>query len=197
MALAYSKITLEIKEIFLKNRPKELYAISPKGTVPVLCLSKSIIIEESLDIMKWALEQYDIESWFSSNINNQLEIVALCDNKFKYWLDRYKYHDRYPENTKIYYMEKCDMFLSEINNLLNINPYLFSSKISLADVAIFPFIRQYANVDKINFENKYINLSKWLDDFVNSKLFLSVMDKYPEYNSMQKPLIINFSKLGY
>ena len=74
---------------------------------------------------------------------------------------------------------------------------MFSSKISLADVAIFPFIRQYANVDKINFENKYIYLSKWLDDFVNSKLFLSVMDKYPEYNSMQKPLIINFSKLGY
>ena len=197
MALAYSNITLEIKEIFLKNRPQELYAISPKGTVPVLCLSKSIIIEESLDIMKWALEQYDTESWFSANINNQLEIVTLCDNKFKYWLDRYKYHDRYTENNKIYYMEKCDIFLSEINNLLNINPYLFSSKISLADVAIFPFIRQYANVDKMNFENKYIYIYKWLDDFVNSKLFLSVMDKYPEYKSMQKPLIINFNKLGY
>ena len=192
MALAYSNITVEIKEIFLKNRPQELYNISPKGTVPVLCLSESIIIEESLDIMKWALEQEDIESWFYSNINDQIAIIKLCDNEFKYWLDRYKYHDRYPEHTKNYYMEKCDIFLSEVNNLLNIKPYLFSKRISLADVAIFPFIRQYANVNKTWLVNEYINISRWLDNFTSSNLFLSVMDKYPEYEYKQKPLIINF-----
>jgi len=194
MALSYSDITVEIKEVFLKNRPQELYDISPKGTVPVLCLSKSIIIEESLDIMKWALKQHDIDSWFNSNINNQMTMISLCNNKFKFWLDRYKYYDRYPEHTKDYYMGKCDIFLSEINNLLNIKPYLFSNKISLADVAIFPFIRQYTNVDKTQFENKYIYISQWLNHFTNSNLFLSVMDKYPEYKSKQKPLIINFNK---
>ena len=192
MALAYSNITVEIKEILLKNRPQELYDISPKGTVPVLCLSKSTIIEESLDIMKWALEQKDIESWFIFNINNQMEIITLCDNDFKHWLDKYKYHDRFLENNKDYYMEKCHIFLSKINNLLKNKSYLFSNKISLADVAIFPFIRQYANVNKTWLANKYINISRWLDNFTSSNLFLSVMDKYPEYEYKQKPLIINF-----
>ena len=194
MALSYSNITVEIKEVFLKNRPQELYDVSPKGTVPVLSLSNSTIIEESIDIMKWALEQKDMKSWFISNINSQMEMIMLYDDEFKYWLDRYKYHDRFPENNKTFYMEKCHIFLSRINNLLKGNSYLFSNKISLADIAIFPFIRQCANVDVDWFANNYINTSKWLDHFTNSKLFLSVMDKYPEYKSKQKPLIINFNK---
>jgi len=194
MALSYSDITVEIKEISLKNRPQELYDVSPKGTVPVLCLNNSTIIEESIDIMKWALEQKNMKSWFISNINSQMEMIMLYDDEFKYWLDRYKYHDRFPENNKTFYMEKCHIFLSRINNLLKGNSYLFSNKISLADIAIFPFIRQCANVDVDWFAKNYINTSKWLDYFINSKLFLSVMDKYPEYKSKQKPLIINFNK---
>ena len=124
----------------------------------------------------------------------QMKLIALCDNEFKHWLDKYKYHDRYPENNKNFYIEKCDEFLSHINNLLNKNLYLFSNNISLSDVAIFPFVRQCANVDMDWFVNRYINTSKWLNNFISSKLFLSVMDKYPNYEYKQTPLIINFNK---
>ena len=123
-----------------------------------------------------------------------MEIILLCDNEFKHWLDRYKYHDRYPENNKNYYTEKCGEFLSHINNLLNKNLYLFSNNISLSDVAIFPFIRQCANVDIHWFNNNYVNVSNWLNNLLDSSLYLSVMDKYSEYKYGQKPFIINFNK---
>ena len=98
MALAYSNITIEIKEIFLQNRPQELFDISPKGTVPVLCLNNSKIIDESLDIMQWALTQNDLENWIGPKINCQNKLIKENDSEFKYWLDRYKYYDRYPEH---------------------------------------------------------------------------------------------------
>ena len=193
MALAYSDITVELKEIFLNNRPQELYDISPKGTVPVLCISKSNIIDESLDIMKWAIEQKENDSWFISKKEDQLNIISTCDKEFKFWLDRYKYFDRYPENNQNYYFNKCDDFLSTIDKLLKNNTYLFSNTINLVDVAIFPFIRQFANVNQNIFQDKYNNINCWLNNFLSSHLFLSVMKKYPEYNYNQSSLIINFN----
>ena len=89
MALAYTDITIEIKEIFLQNRPQELFDISPKGTVPVLCLNNSKIIDESLDIMQWSLTQNDPDSWIITNLDIQLKLIKENDSEFKYWLDRY------------------------------------------------------------------------------------------------------------
>ena len=111
MALAYSNITVELKEISLSDRPQELYDISSKGTVPVLCINNSTIIDESLDIMKWALSQYDPKSWITDNNEFQFDMIEVYDNEFKYWLDRYKYYDRYPENDQNYYNKKCDKYL--------------------------------------------------------------------------------------
>jgi len=193
MALAYSNITVELKEISLRNRPLELLAISPKGTVPVLCINNSTFIDESLDIMKWALNHNDPESWISHNKKIQLEMIDVYDTEFKYWLDRYKYHDRYPENNKNYYRNQCDVYLKKLNIVLKNKQYLLSDNVKLVDVAIFPFIRQFANVDEKWFNNHYQNIYSWFNILIKSKLFSSVMHKYPEYKPKQKPLIINFN----
>jgi len=193
MALSYSKITVQLKEILLSNRPSELYAISIKGTVPVLKVNNDIVIEESLDIMKWALMQNDSNSWISYKKRIQFDIIKENDNKFKYWLDRYKYFDRFPEYNRDYYREKCGEYLLKLNQLLECNEYILTNKLLLADVAIFPFIRQFSNVDKYWFKDNYTELSNWLNNILESKLFISVMDKYIEYNDSQKPLITNFS----
>ena len=193
MALSYSKIKVELREILLSNRPAKLYEVSPKGTVPVLCINKITVIEESLDIMKWALKKNDPNLWISVNKKKQIDIIKQNDNEFKYWLDRYKYFDRFPENNRDYYRAKCGEYLIKLNQLLECNQYLLTNKLLFVDVAIFPFIRQCANVDKYWFKDTYAKLANWLDNIIESKLFMSVMDKYLEYNSSQRPLITNFS----
>ena len=194
MALSYSKVSVEIKEILLNNRPPELLTVSIKGTVPVLCINDTTVIDESLDIMKWALFQNDPNLWIHYNKEMQFDIIEENDNEFKYWLDRYKYYDRYPENNRDYYRAKCDRYLTRLNQLLEKNQYLLTNKLLLVDVAIVPFIRQFANVDKYWFKETYTKLSSWLNNIIESKLFASVMDKYLEYNSEQVPLITNFNK---
>ena len=194
MALSYSKIQVVLKEIFLSNRPYELLAVSPKGTVPVLYINNTTVIDESLDIMKWALIQNDPNSWLSFKKSTQFSIIEENDNEFKYWLDRYKYFDRFPENNRDYYRAKCGEYLSKLNQLLENNKYLLTNKLLFVDVAVVPFIRQFSNVDKYWFKEAYTKLSSWLNNIVESKLFSSVMDKYLEYNSEQEPLITNFNK---
>jgi len=194
MALSYSKIKVELKEILLSNRPSELYTVSPKGTVPVLCVNNTTVIDESIDIMKWALMQNDPNSWISFKQRIQFDIIEENDNEFKYWLDRYKYFDRFPENNRDYYRTKCGEYLSRLNQLLECNQYLLTNKLLFVDVAIVPFIRQCANVDKYWFKDTYANLANWLNNIIESNLFVSVMDKYLEYNSEQEPLITNFNK---
>ncbi|WP_256997678.1 glutathione S-transferase N-terminal domain-containing protein, partial [Candidatus Pelagibacter communis] len=181
MALAYSNITVELKEISLSNRPQELYDLSPKGTVPVLYINNQTVIDESLDIMQWALKHNNQQNWFLDKKKFQLEMIQECDNEFKYWLDRFKYYDRHPENNKTYYRGKCDNYLSQLNIQLQTTTYLISNKLSLLDIAIFPLIRQFANVDNNWLINHHCNVANWVDCIMKSKLFLSVMDKYLLY----------------
>ena len=194
MALSYAKIQVQLKEIFLNNRPSELYDVSSKGTVPVLCINDTTVIDESLDIMKWALIQSDPNFWLSYNKRKQFDIIKENDNEFKYWIDRYKYFDRYPKNNKDYYRDKCGIFLKKLNQLLECDKYLLTNKLLFVDVAIVPFIRQCANVDIYWFQETYIKLSNWLNIIIESELFLSVMDKYLEYDITQDPVITNFNK---
>ena len=194
MALSYSKIKVELKEILLSNRPPELFAASPKATVPVLCINDTTIIDESLDIMQWALKQNDPNSWIHYKESIQFDIIKKNDNEFKYWLDRYKYFDRFPENNRNYYRAKCGEYLLKLNQLLKCNKYLLTNKLLFVDVAIVPFIRQCANIDKYWFKDTYSQLADWLNNIIESELFVSVMDKYLEYNPEQEPLITDFSK---
>ena len=105
MALSYAEIKIELREISLKDRPPELYEASPKGTVPVLIALDKTVIDESLDIMIWALKNKKNQTWTSQDSNKQLTMIEENDTDFKYWLDRYKYNERYPDNSKEYYRE--------------------------------------------------------------------------------------------
>ena len=182
MALLAGRVTIEHREILLKDRPEALYSISKKGTVPVLYIDSSAIIDESLDIMMWVIDKCALD-WLEYDKKMQLEKIAITDSNFKYWLDRYKYHDRYPENPKKYYRKKCDDILSEYENQLNNTKYLLRDSISIADISIFPFIRQFANVDYQWFKNNYTKLTVWLEDICLSDLFIQIMEKYEIWNN--------------
>ena len=122
MALAEGNFTLEHREIFLKDRPDALYNISAKGTVPVLHIDSKNIIDESLDIMLWAIENAQL-NWLQLDRAKQLDMIKINDNNFKYWLDRYKYSDRYPELRLVDYQNKCKIYLDEYNKMLKGNRF--------------------------------------------------------------------------
>ena len=192
MALAYCNIKVEIREISLKDRPQSLYNISKKGTVPVILTKNNTVIDQSLDIMIWALNKKNNQTWLNEN-SAEIDLINSNDTEFKKWLDKYKYHDRYPENSKESYRDNCKAILISYENKLINNQYLINNNISIADIAIFPFIRQFANVDYKWFENNYIHLNKWLKKILASNLFISVMNKYDTWHKNIEPKIVNFN----
>ena len=174
MALAYSKIEYEHREILLKDKPQSMLNYSSKGTVPVLVVGDKII-DESLDIMLWALQKNDTDEWLKNN--SQFELIKKCDAQFKPQLDKYKYSDRF-EFSEVDYRSDSLWFLNELDNSLSQQKHLISDDVSLADIAIFPFIRQYAFVNKNWFDrNKYHHLQRWLAVHLESELFMKIMQK--------------------
>lgn len=178
LALYQAKIAYEPIEISLKHKSSEFLALSPKGTVPVLVDINGAVIEESLEIMLWALSQHDPECWLLNDENASRKLIDENDFNFKKNLDRYKYADRFPEHSKDYYRSECEIFLNLLNDKLQSNNYLMAERISLADAAIFPFIRQFSLVDEDWFLNsKYQELKKWLHNLINTQMFQEVMRK--------------------
>jgi len=179
MAIAYASITLEMREVALANKPAAMLAISPKGTVPVLQL-RDRVIDESIEVMRWALSQSDPENWLAvDSQQEQSTLIEENDNEFKGWLDKYKYWDRYPEQSQQDYRIKAENFLSTLELRLQQNSYLLGDNICMADIAIFPFIRQFAFVDKPWFDDAdYPLVQRWLNQFLQSKLFEQVMEKH-------------------
>ena len=193
MALAYADIKVELREISLRDRPRELYEVSSKGTVPVLITTDNSVIDESLEIMIWSLKCKENQTWLINESNVEFDLITDNDTTFKKWLDRYKYHDRYPEKSKEYYREHCNDILSIYEKQLNKTEYLLRNNISIADIAIFPFIRQFSNVDYEWFEKKYNKLRLWLKNISSSDLFISVMEKNDTWEKGSNPQIINFN----
>ncbi len=187
MALDYSEIQVEHREILLRDKPKEMLTISPKGTVPVLQISDSQILEQSLDIMQWALSINDPERWLPKEPTTQPDIdhlISTNDNQFKPQLDRYKYPDRYPDAPQSDYRQQGETFLQLLEERLAWQTYLCGDHETLADNAIFPFIRQFARVDFDRFSHApYPKLYQWLQGFEQSTRFLSVMQRYPTFKS--------------
>ena len=178
MALKYANINVEIVEITLKDKPAAMLKASPKGTVPVLVLPSGAVIEQSLDIMHWALQQSDKASWLALDKQLIYALIAENDGSFKQALDKYKYANRFPEQSAEIYREQGEVFLQKLESLLNQSEYLISAQLSIADVAIFPFIRQFAAVNQSWFENTpYPKLIAWLQQLTHSALFLSIMHK--------------------
>ena len=175
MALRYSGVPLTTVEVSLKAKPVEMLALSPKGTVPVLVCADGRVIEQSLDIMRWALAQMDPDNWLGPD---SAALIEENDHVFKTHLDRYKYAIRYPEQPMEHYRAQGEQFLQHLEDLLGHAPYLAGDRLSLADVALAPFIRQFAHVDREWFEQApYPHLRVWLERFLASALFTSVMAK--------------------
>ena len=181
LAIVYTGIPVEIREVELKNKPEQLLAISPKATVPVLQLQSGVVFDESLDIMKWALSQNDPKQWLAINGDDE-QLILDNDGDFKYFLDRYKYADRYPDYPAQYYRQQAEVFLTELENRLQTFEFLSGKTFTLTDAAIFPFIRQFAAVDNNWFlASNYQALKKWLDNLLTSELFSAVMIMHPPW----------------
>lgn len=181
LAIAVSGVFVEHREIVLRNKPQAMLAISPKGTVPVLQLVDGRVIEQSFDIMLWALAWNDPQQWLQGekSLSDAAKVlIDTNDGPFKFWLDRYKYADRYPEHSAEYYRQQGEEFLQSLERLLGVQQYLVGASLSIADMAIFPFIRQFAAVDKAWFAaSDYVRLQQWLDERLRSDLFSEVMFK--------------------
>jgi glutathione S-transferase len=190
LALAYSGIDYEHREILLKNRPDELYALSPKGTVPVLQLNDGTVIDESINVMKWALAQSDPDCWYTDKIVEQNSLIAQNDDEYKKRLDMYKYHERFPEGSYDEFQNAVGEILKVYELILSKSSYLCGDNVTLADMALFPFIRQGAHVDLAWFNAQFSILSKWLKIFNESELFMSIMKKYTLWETGENGIII-------
>lgn len=189
MALSYSQIPVEIREISLREKPTSLLSISPKGTVPVFHQG-NLVIEQSLEIMKWAITQHDPDEWYFADLKSEIAyLIDMNDGPFKKLLDSYKYPERAlseSHQTRSEVLEAAiELFVEPLNQRLSKNKFLVSNHISLADIAIFPFIRQFSMVDQVWFANSgFHELNKWLWHHLESPLFIGVMQKYPTWNDV-------------
>ena len=193
LAIAYSGVMVELREIELKNKPEAMLIASPKATVPVLVLEDGRVIDESFDIMHWALQQNDPNNWLAGlNCDDIKQLIACNDGEFKQALDRYKYADRYPEFPESHYRQQGEVFLSILEQRLNQTDYLTGANFGLTDAAILPFIRQFAAVDSDWFNQAaYPKTRSWLQQFVSSSLFTTIMSKYPAWEANQARIIFN------
>jgi glutathione S-transferase len=177
LAIAVSGVIVTHHEVELRNKPAAMLAISPKATVPVLQLTDGTVIDESLDIMRWALHQNDPEHWLTMN-DMHSALIEQNDTSFKRDLDRYKYPNRFPETSVENYRAACEEFVDLLNARLTTSEFLVGDKLSFTDAAIVPFIRQFAHVDKDWFyQSPHVYVIKWLDTILASPLFNSVMKK--------------------
>lgn len=195
LAIVLAELKVELREIVLKNKPTQMLAISPKGTVPVLELveadgSSRRVIEESLDILQWALEQHDPHAVLDVEPASAQALIEQNDNEFKHWLDRYKYSDRYPELSQLEYRERGEVFLQVLETLLAKHRYLLGDTISSADIGIMPFVRQFAHVDQeVFYQLPYPHLQQWLRDWLQHPAFQQVMVKLPAWQEGD-PLVV-------
>ncbi|MCL1077610.1 glutathione S-transferase [Parashewanella spongiae] len=194
LGILYSQTPVALREIELKNKPEILLRHSPKGTVPVLTVKQkdgTKVIDESIDIMLWALNAKDPSNILprknSYSEHKTQQLINTNDNYFKKWLDKYKYFDRQPEHSQKYYRQQAEIFLQELEFLLQDKDFLLDVDASFIDIAIFPFIRQFAYVDKSWFDgSEYHNLKKWLSYWLKSEIFSRAMIKYQPWLLMEQ-----------
>ncbi len=191
LALLASAQPCELREVLLRDKPGAMLGASPKGTVPVLVLDDGTVIDQSLDIMLWALRRNDPHGWLRPShrtLDNGLTLIAECDGNFKSLLDRYKYPGRYNAADG-----SCDgtsqrdlaaPFLHDLEDGLARSPYLAGTTPGLADGALMPFVRQFAAVDPEWFAlQPWPRLQAWLDEWARSTLFLQAMHRYPRWSA--------------
>jgi len=198
MALIYAGIRCELREVALADKPAAMLEISPKGTVPVLQLADGEVLEESLEIMLWALKQADQQHWLMPpQTNDMLHLIERNDGDFKHHLDRYKYPNRHEEtgNSNVYARQHRDAaceFIVQLETQLTATTFLFGNKPALADVAIFPFTRQFAaNNPKWFSQAPYPRVQRWLQNWLDSDLFKLAMHKQVPWQAGDTPLMLD------
>ncbi len=206
MAIMASGLQVEQREIVFWDKPMEMLAASPKGTVPVLILPDGQVIDESRDIMLWALSQSDELNWLPSEKDGtfaeMISLIDVCDNEFKTHLDHYKYAERFPEELPEVYRLRGEDFLQTLEDLLahshSVNSVLAlnARHVSIADIAVFPFVRQFAHVDKQWFEQSaYTHLNKWLTQNLEAEYFTAIMKNRPVWQVSHAPLWVSKPEL--
>jgi len=181
LALWQAGVAVQVHEVSLRDKPAEMLRLSPKGTVPVLCLPDGTVLEQSLDIMRWALVQHDPEGWLqAASMDEMLALIARNDGPFKQLLDRYKYPERHPERTaEAWRDEAVRTHLADLEVRLQSQRCLLGPHWSLADMALLPFVRQFAQVDRVWFDATPAlpALRAWLQRGLDLPLFATVMAK--------------------
>jgi glutathione S-transferase len=194
LALRLCKIECIIREISLKAKNREFLKVSPKGTVPVLVLPNGKVLEESLDIINWSLEQNDpnklkVSDKLTKQINDKY--IQLFDSDFKFHLDRYKYSSRYNISNSEIHRKKARSILIEINAMLEGKDYIGGQYMSLLDISILPFVRQYRITD-INWFDNHLglrNINNWVNIFLNTEILASIMTKYKVWEKDDPPIL--------
>jgi glutathione S-transferase len=185
LAIAASGQACELREVVLRDKPPALLKASPKATVPVLVDSDGHVIDQSLDIMLWALRRNDPQAWLTpqqDGLEAMLALVADCDENFKPKLDRYKYPQRFQELSGDRFRDDAAAWLESLDRRLAGQVFLFGSRPALADMAIAPFVRQFAHVDPTWFlDRPWSHLQRWLSGWKDSSLLEIVMAKYPPW----------------
>ncbi len=192
LALAISGAEIRIREVVLRDKPAEMLAASPKGTVPVLVLPDGRIIDESLDIMHWALALNDPENWLGADAVETAALIALCDGPLKQALDRYKYPNRYDGVDPLAQRAAgLDILRTWDTRITPSGTHLLAPHRTLADMAIFPFVRQFAATDRAWFaEQDLPALKPWLENHLASPLFKSIMTKHAQWQpGAEEPLL--------
>ena len=191
MAIHISGQKCELREVLLRDKPPSMLEYSAKGTVPVLILQDGNVIDESLDVIDWALSLNDPDDWQrSKDTKKTKELIKVNDGEFKYHLDRYKYSKRYDNEDPEFHRKKCLKFIESVNNELNNSKYIFDDNISYADIVLLPFIRQFRIADIEWFDSlPYDNLKKWLSSFLGSSLLNSIMKKYDLWKEGDKSIV--------
>jgi len=186
MALWVAGIVVELREVKLAAKPPELIAASPKGTVPVLVLPDGTVIDQSMAIMRWALTQNDPENWLAGD---DAALIAANDGPFKHHLDRAKYPGRYEEDGVTDHRAAAIALLGPLEARLQAAPWLCGESVTLTDIALFPFIRQFAAIDSDGFAAQPLpRLQQWLERLAASDLFASVMPKFAPWRAEDPPV---------
>ena len=187
MALAASGVPVRIREIILRDKPVEMLAASPKGTVPVLVRTDGGVIDESLDIMNWALSQHDPEHWLGADAAETEQLIARNDGPFKHALDRYKYPERHrgdPDSAQDHRSAGMDILQDLATRIDAHGGQLFGATPTLADIAIFPFVRQFAATDEAFWATHApACVQAWLTGHTASARFVAIMAKFPRWQA--------------
>lgn len=187
LAIRASGVRVELREILLRDKPAAFLAESPSATVPALRLS-DCVLDESLDIMLWALEQNDPVGLLDMP-DAGWRLIATNDGPFKAALDRTKYASRFPDTDPLAERDKAARILMGLNTRLTHHAALLGARATLADLALLPFVRQFAQIDRAWFgAQPWPALSRWMEAFLRSDEFSAIMGKHPPWTPDQAPL---------